>query len=58
MTNSTDFVRFCRHLYGENCYERLHHGQKPYENFDLYFTKNKEWLKEKYGSRERNQVNI
>ena len=56
-----DFVRFCRYLYEENCYERFHHGQTPYTNFEIYFTKNEEWLQDKFkegngldGSRERN----
>ena len=43
-----DFVRFCRHLYVENCSERFDHGQEPYKNFDIYFTKNKRWLQDKF----------
>ncbi len=52
------FMQFCRWLYDENCYERSHHGQKPYGSFNAYFTKNKAWLNEEYGRRERNKADI
>ncbi len=44
------FESYCRYMYDENCYERWHHGQKPYQNLEEYVEKNKKWLKERFES--------
>tara|TARA_R110002020_G_scaffold280872_2_gene496640 strand:+ start:449 stop:655 length:207 start_codon:yes stop_codon:yes gene_type:complete len=42
------FMQFCRFMYDENCQERWHHGQEPYENATQYIDKNLNWLQNKY----------
>ena len=44
----SSFESYCRYMYDENCYERWHHGQKPYNNQEEYVERNKEWLKKQY----------
>tara|TARA_B100000029_G_C16754130_1_gene659373 strand:- start:215 stop:373 length:159 start_codon:yes stop_codon:yes gene_type:complete len=44
------FEKYCNFMYEENCYERWHHGQKPYKTQEEYVEKNKKWLKEQYKS--------
>ena len=52
MTNKDEdldnFIIWCRNMYDENCEERWQHGQKPYRQFEIYYTRNFKWLKDKY----------
>ncbi len=48
------FIAFCRWLYDENCYERWHHGQRPYKHFRIYYSKHTDWLKKQYEERQKN----
>lgn len=46
--NLDNFIIWCRYMYDENCKERWEHGQKPYKQFEIYYTRNFKWLKDKY----------
>ena len=43
MNKRDGFDEYCRFMYDENCYERWHHGQQPYQSIDDYVMKNKKW---------------
>ena len=42
--NLDKFIIWCRYMYDENCKERWEHGQKPYNQFEIYYTRNFKWL--------------
>ena len=42
------FIIWCRNMYDENCQERWEHGQKPYRQFEIYYTRHFKWLQKQY----------
>jgi hypothetical protein len=38
-------------MYSDNCYERAYHGDKPYKDYEEYYTKNYNWLKQQFKER-------
>ena len=52
MTNKDEnldkFIIWCRNMYDENCKERWEHGQKPYKQFEIYYTRHFKWLQQQY----------
>ena len=51
------FMDFCKWLYDENCYERSHHGQKPYKHFEVYYFTHTRWLRTQYEERHNKNGN-
>ena len=51
------FMDFCHWLYDENCYERSHHGMKPYKHFEVYYFTHGKWLRKQYEERHNNNGN-
>jgi len=47
----TEFKNWCRLMFDENCSERWACGQQPYKDFKTYYTKNLNWLTDKYENR-------
>ena len=45
------FIEFCKMMYSDNCYERAYHGDKPYKDYEEYYTKNYNWLKQQFKER-------
>ena len=52
--NNREFIQWARILYDENCLERHHHGQHPYETFEVYFNLHTKWLWNQYQERVEN----
>ena len=46
--NLDNFISWCRNMYDENCKERWEHGQKPYKQFEIYYTRHFKWLQQQY----------
>ena len=46
--NNESFLMYVRNMYYENCKERSIYGEEPYASADVYFQKNKDYLKEEY----------
>jgi hypothetical protein len=43
-----DFISWCRFMFEENCQERWSCGQQPYKSVNVYYNKNKVWLRNRY----------
>lgn len=56
MNKRDGFDEYCRFMYDENCYERWHHGQQPYQSIDDYVMKNKKWLQEQYQNEKKERA--
>ena len=48
----TEFQKYCRVMYDDNCIERWEHGDKPYETFTIYYTTHSTWLKQQFKEKE------
>ena len=46
--NNTEFESYCQRMYSENCLERLEYGQKPYKSFEVYLTKNYNFIVDRF----------
>ena len=53
----TSFMTWCKFMFDENTHERWGNGQNPYKDFDTYYSKNLNWLREKYEDRTSDIIN-